>query len=429
VPVSVNNKCLKIAAILRREIRQGRYTGKIPSENEIAKTHRISKATAAKVLHLLREEGLIDTVVGSGSFVASLRRAFVIRFISDLGQNRRAEEPLRAILSAKFPGVEFHFDFDGSRGPWDLSTLTTLAPDGYGPYAPLSPALVRRLSRLTLRAPAQTLHRRGSETFAVPHLLSPTFLVANLKALSAARVAAPSDTKSTGRTLLSWAREGAVLSPYDLSLSHIKEYFPFLLDCPREGRAPGAGGFDPASAAAALKDWHRLRSVSKHGADIRRGEALAITASLMAEPDYFVPTPDYEPAYYPIQSPSGHRNVLHSQALAISARCDGKAFAEDVIAAFFSEEIQSLFARQGYGIPSLAAIPPEHPAARLALDELPNATGDYAFVSPPLLGVLMHLFHAHRRGQLSRESLLELNGALMAAQARLAEGKTSPTEH
>ncbi|MBN8215485.1 MAG: winged helix-turn-helix transcriptional regulator [Spirochaetes bacterium] len=427
MPVSVNNKCLKIAGLLRREIRQGRYTGKIPSENEIAKAHRISKATAAKVLHLLREEGLIETVVGSGSFVASRRRAFVIRFTSDLGQVRRAEASLRTLLAEKFPGVEFHFDLDGARGDWDLSTLTTLSPDGYGAFAPLSAPLLRRLARLSLRAPAETLHRRGAQTFAVPHLMSPTFLIVNHKALAAAGFHPPGAHESTGRTLLTWAREGLPLSPYDLSLTHLKEYFPFLLDAQGEG-APG----EPAGverAGEALAKWHRLRSVSRHGADIRRGEALAITASLMAEADYFAANPHYEPVLYPIQGAEGRRNVLHSQALAVSARCDGKAFAEDVIEAFFSREIQALFAGQGYGIPVLPTLDPVHPAAALALSELPHATGEYAFVGPPLLGVLMHLFHAHRRGQLSKESLLELCRALMIAQARLAEGKAPPGEH
>lgn len=42
---------------------------RIPSANDLVKTEKISSATAARVLAVLRDEGWIDTVPGRGSFV------------------------------------------------------------------------------------------------------------------------------------------------------------------------------------------------------------------------------------------------------------------------------------------------------------------------------------------------------------------------
>lgn len=422
---SVNNKCEKIAALIRRDIRLGRYPGKVPSENEIAKGHHISKATAAKVLHLLREEGLIKTVVGSGSFVASRSRPFVIRLNSDQTKWKRVEEGLLKSLTRKFPGVTFRFDFDGSAGPFDLVSLTSLAPDGYGAFAPLSPALLKRIGRLGLHPPALGLHRRGDLTFGVPHILSPTFLLVNKKALSRSGLKTPSAQTPTAETLLQYCEKAGGLSPYDLSMTHLKEYVPFL---PMAGGHPPARGqrekISPAQARDALGGWHNLWASSKDGADIRRGEALAITASLMADPDYFISNPHFEPVAFPIGGRGQFGNALHSQALAISATCHGKAFAEDVIAAFFSEEIQNQFAQTGYGLPALSDVKAIHPAAPLALAQLRHSRYDYAFVGPPLLRVLVNLFYGHKQGEVSKSTLIDLVMALMAAEARLAGSPT-----
>src|SRR5882672_6384317 len=112
MPVSSQNKFLKISEHFIREIRKGKIKDKFPSENEIARDFSISKATASRVLHHLREEGFIETQVGSGSMVRQRRRKFVIRFSSDRERMKSAEPLLMAVLSSRFPDVDFVLDME-----------------------------------------------------------------------------------------------------------------------------------------------------------------------------------------------------------------------------------------------------------------------------------------------------------------------------
>ena len=60
------------AAILRRRIRSGQYEpGRaIPSEKQIEQEHGIARGTVRKAVALLRDEGLVVTVAGRGTYVA-----------------------------------------------------------------------------------------------------------------------------------------------------------------------------------------------------------------------------------------------------------------------------------------------------------------------------------------------------------------------
>lgn len=46
----------------------------IPSENQLVQEFGIARGTARKAIQLLRERGLVVTVVGRGTFVAQKRR-------------------------------------------------------------------------------------------------------------------------------------------------------------------------------------------------------------------------------------------------------------------------------------------------------------------------------------------------------------------
>ena len=46
----------------------------IPSENQLVQEYGIARGTARKSIQLLRERGLVVTVVGRGTFVASKRQ-------------------------------------------------------------------------------------------------------------------------------------------------------------------------------------------------------------------------------------------------------------------------------------------------------------------------------------------------------------------
>ena len=62
----------QLAGILRRRIRDGRYPpGRaLPSEKTTEQEFGCSRGTVRKAIALLRDEGLVTTVTGRGSYVA-----------------------------------------------------------------------------------------------------------------------------------------------------------------------------------------------------------------------------------------------------------------------------------------------------------------------------------------------------------------------
>ena len=54
---------------LRDRISKGTLTGRVPSAATIAQQYEVAKGTAERALAILREEGLIRSVMGRGHFV------------------------------------------------------------------------------------------------------------------------------------------------------------------------------------------------------------------------------------------------------------------------------------------------------------------------------------------------------------------------
>ncbi len=63
----------QLAALLRRQIRDGNLTGRVPSILGLAQEHGVSHRTSAAALAILRDEGLIVSVRGKGFYVAERR--------------------------------------------------------------------------------------------------------------------------------------------------------------------------------------------------------------------------------------------------------------------------------------------------------------------------------------------------------------------
>ena len=59
----------QIANQLRQAITAGEYTSKVPSVNDLATMFDVSPGTAARALHILRDEGLVVGRPGLGTFV------------------------------------------------------------------------------------------------------------------------------------------------------------------------------------------------------------------------------------------------------------------------------------------------------------------------------------------------------------------------
>lgn len=419
MPVSSQNKFLKISEAFIAEIRKGRIKGRFPSENEIARKFGISKATASRVLHHLREEGFIETLVGSGSTVRQRRRKFLVRISSDHERMKAACGPIGRILAAKFPDVDFIFDMDGSEAQVDLQTITSHPPEGYASFIPYSRALSKKLSRFPLLFDAPGIHQISGSQYARPFLASPTFLLANKKLFSAGHLALQGARERSAVFLerLAGSRLPGERSLYDLRLVHFKDLALFVLD----GMAPTELGekipYTVENVEAGLRRWIQIRAASKPAADIRNGEALVTMISLMAESDYFLDTERFEPVWSPLRLHQVPTNFLHSQSLAISAHCRQIELAEEVIAHFFSEEVQNVFGEQGYGVPLRKGVKSKHPAAKLGLAELPHARWDYVFPQPPLLSIMSRLVRIHTTGFLSGDNLLDLVRSLMEVEA------------
>lgn len=60
---------VQLAAILRDRIRCGEITGRLPSERTLGQEYGLAIGTVRKAVSALRDEGLIHTVRGWGSFV------------------------------------------------------------------------------------------------------------------------------------------------------------------------------------------------------------------------------------------------------------------------------------------------------------------------------------------------------------------------
>jgi len=74
-PVSPVPRYLQIAAIIRARIERGelRPGDPIPSQNTIIQTYGVARATAAKALKVLKDEGTVVVVPGVGALVARRR--------------------------------------------------------------------------------------------------------------------------------------------------------------------------------------------------------------------------------------------------------------------------------------------------------------------------------------------------------------------
>lgn len=59
----------QVAAILRKRIADGELVGRLPGERYLASDYGVAVGTVRKALGLLRDEGLVETVHGWGTYV------------------------------------------------------------------------------------------------------------------------------------------------------------------------------------------------------------------------------------------------------------------------------------------------------------------------------------------------------------------------
>jgi DNA-binding GntR family transcriptional regulator len=59
----------QVATILRERIRKGEITSRLPSLKTITEEFGVSHITAEKAMQELKDEGLVETVIGKGTYV------------------------------------------------------------------------------------------------------------------------------------------------------------------------------------------------------------------------------------------------------------------------------------------------------------------------------------------------------------------------
>ena len=62
---------LQLAAILRGRIEAGEITSRLPGEKTLMQEYGLALATVRKAVKVLRDEGLVKTVPGWGTYLAS----------------------------------------------------------------------------------------------------------------------------------------------------------------------------------------------------------------------------------------------------------------------------------------------------------------------------------------------------------------------
>jgi GntR family transcriptional regulator len=60
---------LQLAGILRDQIGRGELTSRVPSLKTLSQEHGVSHVTAEKALAVLKEEGIVRSVIGRGTYV------------------------------------------------------------------------------------------------------------------------------------------------------------------------------------------------------------------------------------------------------------------------------------------------------------------------------------------------------------------------
>ena len=65
---------LQLAELLRTQILSGHLAGRLPSLKSLSQEHQVSHITAEKALAVLKDEGLVQAVIGKGYYTRSSYR-------------------------------------------------------------------------------------------------------------------------------------------------------------------------------------------------------------------------------------------------------------------------------------------------------------------------------------------------------------------
>jgi GntR family transcriptional regulator len=124
----------QLAEVLRQQIKDSAGAGtlvSLPSEHELAETHRISRATVRHALDQLEREGLIYRAKGKGTFVARSRARYELTSLIPTTEDilRRGWQPGTRVLSLQQltppPSVAEALELAGDDPVFELHRLRT----------------------------------------------------------------------------------------------------------------------------------------------------------------------------------------------------------------------------------------------------------------------------------------------------------------
>lgn len=407
--VPKNNKCRGIADRLHREIASGKITGKAPSENAIAERFGISKATAAKVLAILRDADIIETVVGSGSYIRSRAKTITIAVQTDFERIRGIEPSITEHLKARFPGVTFRFTYERG-GAGDIATLVSHPVGRYQDiYQPLPEAMVKRITkRLVLPGGMAELHTREA-CYALPFTVSPTFIMFNRIACERFGISASffeDDYPIIAERIAAYAQD---IAPFDLTTMHLKDLMPFMLSGEKRGEPTAADiarGTERFQAA--------VLSHAREGASILDGSALCKIGSRMLPAVYGTRTNGYDPAIAPIRVNGKPVNMLHSQSLAVQKNAADPVLASLVVEEFYSDAVQRIIGESGFGLSVTGAkARADDAAARSAREMLEHSRWRYFSFDHAYMPLAVNFFFLFAAGKINAGDLSGLITSLM----------------
>ncbi len=183
----MKNKYQDIADKLQKQITGGEYTGKLPSEPELAQKFATATITVRKALDLLQQRGMIRKVPYVGNFVETQNLRKVKICWQKFPLTDAADREIRAAVTGHFRDFEVEFvDMTNQETIADCDIIrivaTTRLP--YHDYAMALPSsLCREFQNGNYYQEPFRTHQANNIQYALPFMFSPSVLMMNTRLL------------------------------------------------------------------------------------------------------------------------------------------------------------------------------------------------------------------------------------------------------
>lgn len=424
----MRNKYEIIAGKILEDVKSGKYSGKLPSEMSFARIYGTTNITAGRALNHLRDESVVVREKGKGTFVNPdflKGEEVTYRFHrKDIYQDvLRALNDL--LPNVKWKKAQGETKVESLRDS-DISVQVTNFPAPYEKFfTPLPRGFVeeRERERRYYRQPFE-IHRGDSLYYGIPVIFSPFALVYNKKLL-----------RDLGERDLPTTLRHEDMRRFESRLQEKNDQFLIVSDAFKHSTVmshifPSASAegernavparTTPVAISKGLKKMDALfRRGIEAGANFTDGNVLFSYACRQRASTLSDKQLDFPWDVCPLPSDVGGFRTVASESVMISATAARPDFITDVAKRFLSEEVQSVFAREQYGIPVLksAAIDSLQDVGYrddIFLTEARKAVFKYDFLPNSLLGTFKLLLNQYFNNEIPferfRDDTLRLYG-------------------